>query len=311
MNLNEYLYRILNYIDSRYQTFYNFRDSYYFIDRANNHQNLLIILAGKKVFLWDSIFPRIYSSLDDKIDVIIVNPGDINSIRLKSIANDYGFSYLATKSRKLSTALNFGIKEHQNANWIYKIDDDTFISKYFFKNLRETYKRSENSANRNPGMIVPVLNINTYTFYPFLRTLDLIEDYTKLFGNIKVGTHSTLIRSSGEVAIWIWKRSLPIEDISKIFIEKNHNLTELCPFRFSISAILFKRDLWERMIGFQNGLPGSLGIDELSINRQILIHDLKEIIVSLDTFVGHFSYVTQEDLVKKFFLKHKELFETN
>lgn len=307
----DYFYGLFRFLKSTYQKYYNFKDDYYVIDRANDQRNLLIILAGKKEFLWDLVFPRIYSNVDSNVDVVIVNPGDINSQKLRNIAKEYNFSYLATKSRRISTALNIAIRDHKNAKWIYKVDDDIFLTGNFLKKLKNTYKNIERNEIWSPGMVIPVQNINNYTYYLFLNTLGLKEKFTEIFGRIRVGTNSSIIKSNGKAAIWIWKNSLPLNIVSETFNRKNKNMGDVCPLRCSINAALIKRDLWIRMGGFDTSFPGQLEADEISLNRQILIFDILQIVVSLDTFVGHFSYASQENAVKKFFDKNKHLFREN
>lgn len=308
----DYTYELIRYVNNRYQKYYNFKDKYSLINRGKNKEKLLIILAQNRDFIWEYVFPRIYSNLEEEIDVIIVNPSGKHSEVLNKFAENYGFSYLATKSEKTSVGLNIAIKEHPNAKWIYKIDDNIFICKQFFSNLLNTYENCEKNEIWNPGMVIPVLNVNHCTYFHFLEALNLVEEFTKNFGEIGVGSNLSKIRYDSDVAIWIWKNSLPLEAVAEKFREQNINKLDVSPFRFPISAVLFKRDLWNQMgnysiygiaPGIKAGLPSELGSDEESINEQILLFNIQQIIISLDTFVGYLGYPSQENSVTKFILK--------
>jgi len=67
------------------------------------------------------------------------------------------------------------------------------------------------------------------------------------------------------------------------------------PHRFSIGAILFERDLWERMGGLRVRPPeGSLGVDESHICRKC--HDFsRPVLVVHDVLAGHIAYGPQAE----------------
>lgn len=301
--------RALSYFDRKVINS-NFRDKFQYTDRSNNSATLAVILAGKKSFLWKYVFPRVYADLNRKIDVIIANPGDLNAGEMRKIAREYGFSYLATNSRKIAPAVNLAIRQCSNAKWIYKLDDDVFINRGFFANLKETHERVKKEEIYEPGMTVPLLNINNFSYVYFLKTLDLIQEYVSKFGNIKLNGVNSEFYRNGEAAAYIWSKSLPLGKIGEIFAQKNKKKFVVCPFRFSISAILFERDLWEQMRGFKASAPGTLGADEESINNAVIVKEpVSQIIVSLDNFAGHFGYFTHMKDMMAFFHKNERAFK--
>ncbi len=95
------------------------------------------------------------------------------------------------------------------------------------------------------GFVAPVLNVNNVSFYHFLKTLNLLEEYSKIFEKPIFAKHGTKQRIwyEPEVTKWIWERSLPLNKIAEIFAEKNKGLYEYeyIPVRFSIGCILFER----------------------------------------------------------------------
>ena len=50
------------------------KGKYYLLNNSKNQEDLCIILAGYKEFLWDIVFDRIEKFMPDNIDVCIVSP---------------------------------------------------------------------------------------------------------------------------------------------------------------------------------------------------------------------------------------------
>lgn len=50
------------------------KGKYYLFNNSKNQEDLCIILAGYKEFLWDIVFDRIEKFMPDNIDVCIVSP---------------------------------------------------------------------------------------------------------------------------------------------------------------------------------------------------------------------------------------------
>ena len=116
----------------------SFTNKYKFEDRSNNRDTLCIILAGYKEFTWDIVFNRINEFSEKNMDICIVSSGLYND-KLSKIAKKNGWSYLSTKRNSVAIAQNTVIKLFPNANYIYKLDEDIFITKNFFKTLKETF----------------------------------------------------------------------------------------------------------------------------------------------------------------------------
>jgi hypothetical protein len=118
----------------------NFSGSYKFIDRSKGSQRLIIIIAGYKDFLYPLTLKRIAKFAPSDVDVCVVSSG-LYSASLAELAESYGWSYLYTKANKVSLVQNLAISVHPQAEWIYKLDEDVFISEGFFDSLLESYLR--------------------------------------------------------------------------------------------------------------------------------------------------------------------------
>lgn len=156
------------------------RGKYYFINRSKNKKKLCIILAGYKSFIWDEVFYRIKSFVDDDIDVCVLSSG-LYSKELESICEKNEWSYLSTKKNHVGLVQNIAINLFKNAEYIYKLDEDVFITSGFFKKLEETLVDAEKNTRFHVGMVTPLIPVNGYTYIKVLEKLNLLNEYEEKF----------------------------------------------------------------------------------------------------------------------------------
>ena len=65
-----------------------------------------------------------------------------------------------------------------------------------------------------PGFCAPVLNVNGITYYTFLRTLGLEEEYKSMFGPLVMRCQDVPVHNNPEAAWWIWSKTLPFREIA-------------------------------------------------------------------------------------------------
>lgn len=288
-------------IQNKWTNWLNFSGSYTFIDRSKDNRRLLVILAGYKDFLWSLTLDRIARFLPADVDVCIVSSG-LFSPGLVAIAERYGWSYLYTETNKVSLVQNLAISLHANANWIYKLDEDIFISEGFFDSLLEGYLRIEAEGLYNPGLCSPVLNVNGYSYITFLKSIAADEEYRERFGELKYAAEGIKAHSEGEAAKWLWQKSLPFDEVASYMRSLPFDYSTV-PHRFSIGAILFERKLWETVGGMRNGLRhGGLGLDEEYLCKDC-IELSRPILVIHNVFAGHFSFGLQADTMIEYLPK--------
>lgn len=296
------------FIFQEYQKKYNFMSKYRFINRSKNNKKLLIVLAGYKEFLWDNVFKRIASFVDKDIDVCIISCG-LFSEKLKQICDKNKWSYLSTTENKVAVGQNLAIKIHPEAEVIYKLDEDIFIGKNFFKNLYKTYELIKKENIYKINFIAPILNVNTISYLNFLEKIGKLKEYENKFDEKKVDILGTSIWNNLEAAKFIWMNTLPFDKTNSHFSKEKPSY-EIIPFRFSIGAILFEREWWKEIGGFRSGWAKILGGDEESL----IIEGVKKgraSFLSKNTFAGHFSYGPQNHYMKEYYQKNKKLFEIN
>ena len=281
-----------------------------FENRMKGKEKLCIILAGYKPFLYDVIFDRIKKCIDDDIDVCILSSG-IYSKELSDIAKENDWSYLSQKENSVAKVQNTAINLFKNAKYIYKLDEDIFITKNYFKTLMKTMEECEKRGEYNVGFVGPLIPINGFGNLEILKRFKLVEKYTEKFERpLYAAGRDRMVEDNPDVAKFFWgnENYLPnIDEINEI-LQKDKFEFVACPIRFSIGAILFKRELWNNMKMFEIKRGVGLGSDEIQICNYCM-ENSKAIIVSKNTVVGHLSFKNQNSAMKKYFEENKNLFE--
>ena len=80
------------------------------------------------------------------------------------------------------------------------------MTKNTIRNLIQAYKRVKEEGI-DVGFLTPVLNVNNVSYIAFLKTLNLIDEYTHLFEKpiFARNWHKQKIWYDPVVAKWIWK----------------------------------------------------------------------------------------------------------
>ncbi|MBR0061624.1 MAG: hypothetical protein IJP68_09115 [Selenomonadaceae bacterium] len=286
-------------------------DTNYFIDRRKNFNVLLIILAGYKPYLFEDVFARVKAFALKQFDICITSSGLFDET-LNQIAAENDWSYLSTAQNNIPLAQNLAIILHDKAEFIYKMDEDIFVTAGTFETLLKTYRHVLRYGHYNVGFVAPLIPINGYGHIRVLEKLGLLETYEKTFESTLYGTQpDRMIEKSPEVAKFFWGEGgfVPsIDDMNKTFQAQEISYS-ICPVKFSIGLILFYRKIWEEMGGWQMPPPGYVGrgLDEDQI-CQFCVAGSLAMVVAENSVVGHLSFRQQNDAMKEYYLTHREKF---
>ncbi len=295
---------------NKYKLKRNLTKRYTFENRMKNKDKVCIILAGYKEFLYDIFFERIKKFVPEDVEVCILSSGKYSE-RLSKIAEQNDWSYLSMKRNNVSLIQNVAINLFKNAQYIYKIDEDIFVTKNYFETLMNTMRQCEKSAEYKIGFVAPTIPINGYGHLNVLKRFGLVETYKNKFENpIYSAGKDRMIESNPEVAKFFWgeENYLPnIDEMNKI-VQNDEFGYEVCPIRFSIGAILFKRELWQNMNGFKVSFGNAMGRDEIQICGYCMVRS-RAIIVSNNSIVGHLSFGNQNKVMKEYFENNQEIFK--
>lgn len=304
------IFDFLKRIVVRSRTKKKLNGKFIFEDRKKDFSKVCIVLAGYKPFLYNAIFGRIKKFIPEDIEVCIVSSGKYDN-ELSIIAEENNWSYLSIKKNCVTLAQNIAINLFKNAEYIYKLDEDIFVTDNYFETLMKTYDECSNNGDYNVGFVAPTIPINGYGNMKVLKRFNCIEYYTKTFEKpLYAAGRERKLESDPKVAKFFWgeKSILPSIDEMNSVVQKDIFSYEACPIRFSIGAILFKRELWQDFGMFEVRNNSCMGLDEEQICNYCMINS-KAIIVSNNTIVGHLSFGTQNEEMKKYFEKNKKMFE--
>lgn len=312
------LFKFLNPINSYKNTdlflqkkYYSDRKhDYHFDDRRKHRKNVCMVLAGYKEELYNIVFSRLRRFAPKDIDICLITSGKYSE-RVDVVAKENDWSYLYTRENNVSLAQNLAIDLHPDAEGIYKIDEDIFVTKYFFDTLRNTYDKLLKEADFYPGPIAPLIPVHGYGSIRVLEKTNLMKAYSSFLGKETLPRMAGEIFSSPEAALFMWGAdgSMPHIDTLNIRFHENAFSYTLCPIIFSIGSIYFRREFWQNMGGFYIQKYGSsMGEDEKQLCTYAMRRE-RPIVVSENTLVGHLAFGPQSEIMMKYFHEHRERFE--
>jgi len=284
---------------------------YNFINRGNDSEKICIVLAGYKEFLWEDVFFRLKKFCPSDVDVCIVSSG-VYSEKLENICEKNNWSYLSVKRNQISLTQNIAINLHKNAKFIYKLDEDIFVTKNFFNQLMDTYNKVLEEKKYKPGFVAPLININGYCYRRLLEKFNLLSSFEQKFGTAWYDACvDQKIIKNGDIAKYFWGDNEEIfrniDALSAKLYDRKFEYS-VCPIRFSIGAILFPRETWENMHKFSISDDPGLGADETEICAYT-VTESRPIIVSENVLVGHFSYGPQTNDMKEYYKRNRNIFK--
>lgn len=277
-----------------------------------NAETLVIVLAGYKDFLWDKVFDRLKKYIPSVYDVCILSSGRVNDTLLR-IAQDNDWTYMSTDINNLCLAQNLCLEYFDKAKYVFKMDEDIFVTKDSFATMLDSYKMADRHTSYEVGFVVPQMNVNCVTYHRLLQLRGLFRQFRDTVGNIKITNglhHNKHILENPEMAKFMWTYF----DIDDPTLVSSTFYLVPCPVRFSIGMILFERSTWEAMGKFTVELDAKeeykrigMGTDEKDICKYAMMK-ARPLMIDRRVLVGHFSYGPQTAAMKEFFKEHPEKF---
>lgn len=290
------LWQAADSVSWRAQRRLNRHGVYEFVDRSTGADEMLIIVAGYRAYLWPYTLSRIGRFVPAGVDVCIVSPG-VAPPRLDALAARNGWSWLHTRKNALALGQNLAIELHPRARYVHKLDEDIFVGEGYFTRMRGGLLRVRADGVFTPGFVAPVINVNGFSYRLFLEARDLVNSYQKRFGELHQACGGVRAQYDPEAAVWLWDHSLPLDETMRAFAERPPGYTPI-PHRFSIGAFVLERDLWEAIGGFIVHARGGLGHEERQLCQECV--DLSRVPVVLhDVFAGHFAFGSQEPMMRE------------
>lgn len=296
------------YYDSKNQVLAKIYSSGYYLfkNRAKGNEKLLYILAGYKPLLWENVFGRIKKFIPSDIDVCVISSGKYVE-ELDKICQLNNWSYLSTKWNKLTVAQNKAILLHPKAHWIYKLDEDMFITEGFFEVLFQTFNELNQNSCYKVGYVSPLVPIHSYGLIRYLEKENLFSDFLSEIKKSTLKIDRTQTLYSPKTATFIWNQCKQI-DLDSYQYQLNDFCYSVAPCRLSICAILFTRTLWKEMNMFKIGRGNGGGDDEAQISAYCA-SNYYTMICAENNLAYHFAFAKQEKLMYAYYKKNMHKFQ--
>lgn len=285
---------------------------YIFANRYKGEENVCIILAGYKQYVWKAVFGRVKKFAPDNVHVCIISSG-LFLDELSEIAEKNNWSYLSTKKNNLCLAQNIAMLQFPKAEGFFKLDEDMFVTKEFFTNMIETYNRFLEKERYDIGMVSALTPLNGYGYIRLLEKIGKLHLYEEKFGKAYYSAGVSNDRFLMDKNVPIFMNTIEefknIDELSSN-LAKDKLTYSICPIRYSIGAIYYKRAIWESMEMYRVPFGGfGLGQDERDICAYCLCSS-KAIVVSENCAVAHLGYGSHmSNSIKEYYMSHRELFE--
>ena len=299
------------YKQARYGIMPSFEGPRYFLNNSKGYSSACFVLAGYKQFTWKIIFKRLKKFCPENIDVCIVSSG-LYSQELDDYAKKNNWSYFATKRNCVTLALNSVINAFPKAESIFKLDEDIFLTEGFFEELPRAFQSA--SKDYYPAFSAPLIPVNGFGYRAILEKLGLIELYARKFEYPIVSAGPFMqIEANPDVAKFMWGETGEVPQIDALNKLIKDSFSEnkdyrICPIRFSIGAIYFKRDLLEKEGWIPVYKGNGMGCDEVFLCN-LATSKSKAIVVSERQVVGHLSFGKQNKPMEEFFKTHEDFFD--
>lgn len=269
-----------------------------FIDRRQYGKKVLFILAGYKEFLWKNVFERVKKYKPGDIEVCILSSG-IYDEKLAEIASENKWSYLYTKLNSVTLIQNIAYSKYDYCEWIYKMDEDIFLTQNSLYRLYDSYRRFEQNEPYHVGVVAPLIPLNEHCCRYILEKYDCIDDFENRYGKLYYGGDGMIINNI-DIAPYMWGKYQSLPSIDAMNVDCMTDLSySLCATRYNIGLILFHRSLWEEMHGFTVTGGADMGADEEELCSWC-VKMSRPIMVTHNTIVGHFSFGPQENNMLKY-----------
>lgn len=287
---------------------HNLKGKSFFVDRRKGKDKLCLLLAGYKEQLWPEVLPRFKRFLPDDVEVCLLSSGKKLKV-LDELAEENGWSYLSTKKNNVCLAQNIAIDTFPEARLIWKIDEDMFLTEGVFGKMESAMTRAEERYPVKVGMAVPLININAYGYRRILEHTGALEAFESRFGEARmVSGQKSPIESDIQIARFLWGETGDIPQLDDLNRQRaSSDLVTLCPVRFSIGCVVYRRDFWDMIMHFPVVPGNGIGLDEAYALGAAQAFS-RPLAVAEDSVVGHFGYGPQTEKMMELYRERPELF---
>lgn len=291
----------------------NYGSKYVIEGEVKNKSQMLFVLAGYKQELWDDVFGRFKAFETPDLEICIASSGKY-SPELSAICKKNDWVYVSTTLNNVCVITNIILEIFNKAEYIFKLDEDIYIPKDYFKNMKIAYDIIE---KENPdyaiSYVCPVLPLGFYGMHDFLLKKKCLPEYEAKFGkHLRGGTPlNPAFRKKCGVDEFIWEKIGNFDECAAEYAKDPFSY-EIAPLRTGIATILFKRKFWNEFGGLQRykGIGIGNNGDEGQITSYCALNFRASFCVK-NILVGHFSFGGSEPQVLQLRKNKPEIFTLN
>lgn len=213
----------------------------------------VLLITKDRPTLLEKVLIRLIKYTDwSKFDLWILDNFSTDANR--KIINMFKYRYpfinvYATPYNQLANIQNEVIRQLKSDFYI-KIDDDILVTENWTDAFVGVYER--NHKNMSFGSVV--IPINGFGWVPFMDIMGIREEFKRDFPAtpINQACMDVAIYKEKEANRFIWEHCLDLDATAAAFkANQNGEIKDLiCPHRYSIGAIVFSHDFWEKMGGW-------------------------------------------------------------
>lgn len=291
----------------------NYGSKYVIEGEVKNKSQMLFVLAGYKQELWEDVFGRFKEFETPDLEICIASSGKYCP-ELSAICKKNNWVYISTSLNNVCVITNIILKVFGKAEYIFKLDEDIYIPKDYFKNLKNAYDIIEKeNPDYSISYVCPVLPLGFYGMHDFLIKKGCLSEYELKFGkHLRGGTPlNPAFRQKCGVDEFIWEKMGNFDECAADYSKEAFSY-EIAPLRTGIATILFKRKFWEEFGGLQR--PKGIGIGDNGDEGQITSYcalNFKASFCVKNILVGHFSFGGAEQQVLKLREQNPDIFKLN
>jgi len=213
----------------------------------------ILLITHDRPYLLDKVLNRLIKYTDWKeFELWICSNASTsaNEKIIKAYAERYkGINVFYQDVNQISLIQNNLINKLRVERYI-KLDDDILVSENWYKGFIGLAER--HGKDMSIGSVV--IPVNGFGWLPFLEIMGYIEEFRFKFPEVALiqGCMEPAAWYDNEVNKYLWEKSLNIDETSQQFTTKQKIFKDIeVPFRYSIGAIVFSHEFWQKMNGWK------------------------------------------------------------
>lgn len=213
----------------------------------------ILLVTHDRAYLLDIVLTRIIKYTDwDKFELWILDNASTPSNRkvINAFAAKYKFINVHYQFLNQISVIQNTLISKLNRDIYIKLDDDIFVTENWTNGFINIFNRHTDISIGSA-----VIPINGFGWTLFLKIMGYDKNFLNVFPDVKLiqGCTEPAVWNNEKVAEYIWNQCLDLNLTSKIFHSKqNYGYQDfIVPYRYSIGAISFPHDFWQKMGGWK------------------------------------------------------------